>query len=254
MLWGAVHDRQAATVQKVTFPGKPGRSSRVRLCSTATTHIGTGLLQASTRPRGRSTLETPAYASSTSGLAMYPRNVVRRSSDRGSMKAGCGMRKLNDRFRIWDCGFRILCLAAGLARRARVRDRHIALPQIRNPKSKIRNAFTLVEMLVAVGVVVVMMTLFATIFQMATAAMQKQKGLSENDQRVRLVSTMLRNDLRTNTPDPATGMQVQTRTFRWLVPIAPSDATILPAIPPGSTINATNDRKGYFYISMRLHQ
>src|SRR5262249_10464362 len=50
-----------------------------------------------------------------------------------------------------------------------------------------RAGFTLVEMLVAVALVIIMMTLFATIFQMATGAMQKQKGLSENDQRVRLV-------------------------------------------------------------------
>src|SRR5437879_98823 len=49
-----------------------------------------------------------------------------------------------------------------------------ALSQIRNPKSEIRNqfrAFTLVEMIVAVGLIMLMMVLFATIFQLATGAM-----------------------------------------------------------------------------------
>src|SRR6476661_2311814 len=93
--------------------------------------------------------------------------------------------------------------------------------RFRIPNSEFRiqvRGFTLVEMLVAVAVVVVMMSLFATIFQMATGAMQKQKGISENDQHVRLVVTMLRNDLRTSQKDAATGALVQCRTFRVLVP------------------------------------
>src|SRR5262245_63374279 len=117
------------------------------------------------------------------------------------------------------------------------------------PRSPETAGFTLVEMLVAVAVVVVMMTLFTTIFQLATGAMQKQKGLAENDQRVRLVVTMLRNDLRTSKTDPVTGNPAQYRTFRWLVPIAPGDVTTPPAVPAGSTIDVVNDRQGYFYIS-----
>ncbi len=103
-------------------------------------------------------------------------------------------------------------------------------------------------MLVAVGVVVVMMTLFATIFQMATGAMQKQKGLSENDQRVRLVMTMLRNDLRTSTQDPVYSTPAQHRTFRFLVPYAAGETTA-----PFNTVMgaaaAPTDRAGYFHIS-----
>jgi len=53
-----------------------------------------------------------------------------------------------------------------------------------------RAGFTLVEMLVAVAVVVVMMSLFAQIFQMATSSMSLQKGMAENDQRVRLVHSL----------------------------------------------------------------
>lgn len=59
--------------------------------------------------------------------------------------------------------------------------------------------FTLVEMLVAVGLVVLMMSLFATIFQFATQSMGAQKGTAENDQKVRLVMTLLRNDIRHRT-------------------------------------------------------
>ena len=121
--------------------------------------------------------------------------------------------------------------------------------QIRNPKSKIRNAFTLVEMLVAVAMVVIMMTLFATIFQMATGAMAKQKGLSENDQRVRLVMTMLRNDLRTSQSDPVYGGPAQHRTFRLLIPYAAGETT--PPINPLTGVEAklAADRASYFHIS-----
>jgi type II secretory pathway pseudopilin PulG len=62
-----------------------------------------------------------------------------------------------------------------------------------------RAGFTLVEMLVAVGLVVLMMSLFATIFQFATSAMAVQKGVAENDQKVRLVMTLLRGDLKNRT-------------------------------------------------------
>lgn len=70
---------------------------------------------------------------------------------------------------------------------------------IRQPVSASRRAFTLVEMLVAVALVVLMMTLFATIFQMSTDAMGTQKALAENDQKVRLVLTVLRGDLKNRT-------------------------------------------------------
>ena len=40
-----------------------------------------------------------------------------------------------------------------------------------------------------------MLTVFVTIFQMATQAMSVQKGMAANDQKVRLVQSLLRNDL-----------------------------------------------------------
>src|SRR5436190_1081952 len=104
---------------------------------------------------------------------------------------------------------------------------------------ELRAAFTLIEMLVAVGLVVLMMTLFATIFQMATGAMSVQKGLAENDQRVRLVLTRLRNDLNGNKADPNDPNRPY-RTFRNLVPYAPDET---------GQVGGTTDRLGYFYIS-----
>jgi type II secretory pathway pseudopilin PulG len=124
--------------------------------------------------------------------------------------------------------------------------------QIRNPNSEFRNdrsAFTLVEMLVAVGLVMLMMVLFATIFQMATGAMATQKGLTENDQRVRAVVTQLRNDLRGWKKDPVFGGPVQYRTFRWVVPISPADASQLPIPPTNLQVDPIADRVGYLYIS-----
>lgn len=89
------------------------------------------------------------------------------------------------------------------------------------------SAFTLVEMLVAIGLVLLMMTLFAQIFGLASEVMGTQKGLAENDQRARMLVTILRNDL-------------DKRTFRnSTVP------GILP-IQPGFIGDPVS--RGYFYI------
>jgi|GEM_PF-2262028 len=120
---------------------------------------------------------------------------------------------------------------------------------LRSPESHTRGAFTLIEMLVAVGLVVLMMTLFATIFQMATGAMSTQKGLAENDQRVRLVLSRLRNDLNgkkqgQDQNDPNRPY----RTFGWVVPWGPDEDTSA-SITVGSTVYSASDRKGYLSIS-----
>src|SRR5262245_18697896 len=92
----------------------------------------------------------------------------------------------------------------------------------RSPES--RGGFTLVEMLVAVGLVVLMMVLFASIFQLATGTMTTQKGISENDQRVRLVVSALRGDL-LGYVDPQTGNAIPPRrSFRCLIPYAAGEA------------------------------
>jgi hypothetical protein len=83
-------------------------------------------------------------------------------------------------------------------------------------------------MLVAVALVVLMMSLFATIFQFATQAMAVQKGTAENDQKVRLVMTLLRGDL-------------DGRTTKLILPHKASDAL--------EADYRSGDRIGYFYIS-----
>lgn len=87
-----------------------------------------------------------------------------------------------------------------------------------------RQGFTLVEMLVAVTLVLIMMTMFAQIFQMAGNSISKQRGLAENDQRARMLQTIIKNDL-------------DHRTFKTVMPFYPGETTTGPG------------RDGYFYIS-----
>ena len=105
-----------------------------------------------------------------------------------------------------------------------------------------RSAYTLVEMLVATGLTVLMLTLFLTIFQMATQAMTIQKGMSANDQKARLLQTMLRSDLNGDKFDRSNPTKQRAcRTFRKLVPYGAGE---------NSQPNfSDSDRCGYFYIS-----
>lgn len=105
-----------------------------------------------------------------------------------------------------------------------------------------RHGFTLVEMLVAVTLVLLMMTMFAEIFTLATGSMSKQKGLAELDQRQRLTSVLIRED-------------IQDRTFRLMYPYTSrlNPLNGLPAddgVPsPVGTNYGFGTRQGYFYIS-----
>lgn len=89
--------------------------------------------------------------------------------------------------------------------------------------------FTLVEMLVAVALVLLMMTLFAQVFQMAGGTITTQRGIAENDQRSRTVQNILKGDL-------------DKRSFRLVMPWATGE--------DGSLVDtAAVDREGYFYYS-----
>ncbi len=92
-----------------------------------------------------------------------------------------------------------------------------------------RSAFTLVEMLVSVTLVLLMMTLFASIFQMATGTMGKQRAISEQDQRARALTTVIRKDL-------------QHRTSRYPFAFYPGEDSATSPTP-------FTNRSGYFYIS-----
>ncbi len=91
--------------------------------------------------------------------------------------------------------------------------------------------FTLVEMLVSVALVLLMMTLFAQVFQIAAGTVSTQRGIMENDQRARSIQTIITKDL-------------NNRTYRYVWPWA--------ARPTGytDTVNTEeSDMLGYFYIS-----
>lgn len=89
--------------------------------------------------------------------------------------------------------------------------------------------FTLVEMLVAVALVLLMMSLFAQVFQMAGGTITKQRGIAENDQRSRTFQNVIKADL-------------DLRTFRTVMPWSVGEDGSLAECDAGK-------REGYFYIS-----
>lgn len=91
------------------------------------------------------------------------------------------------------------------------------------------DGFTLIELLVAAALVVLMMTIFAEVFQMASGSMTLQRTIAENDQQVRTFTTLIRGDL-------------QKRTFRSVIPYFPREDFNLRGVPFGN-------RHGYFYVS-----
>ena len=95
---------------------------------------------------------------------------------------------------------------------------------------KTPKGFTLVEMLVATALVVLMMMMFAQIFQTAGGLVSNQKGMAQQDQNVRTLTILLRGD-------------VSQRTFREVIPFY-----------PGQDTQDTDDyksalRQGFFSIS-----
>ncbi|MDA1252789.1 MAG: type II secretion system protein [Planctomycetota bacterium] len=102
--------------------------------------------------------------------------------------------------------------------------------QQRQNARSLRRAFTLVEMLVAMTLVLLMMTLFGEIFSLATGSMNLQRAIAENDQQIRTLTTVLRGDL-------------QKRTFRNVVPFFPLENQDDPT-------TSFHGREGYFYISL----
>lgn len=89
-----------------------------------------------------------------------------------------------------------------------------------------RSGFTLVEMLVATALVVLMMLLFAQVFQIAANLIGNQKGMAELDQSVRSATILLRGD-------------IDHRTFRVVVPFEPTSDVV-----PDDSF-----KRGFFSIS-----
>lgn len=92
-----------------------------------------------------------------------------------------------------------------------------------------RHGFTLVEMLISVTLVLLMMTLFSAIFQMATSSLTTQRGVAANDQNARLFTTLIRADS-------------AKRSFQYVQPFYPTESPSNGATPFGK-------RAGYLYIS-----
>ena len=88
--------------------------------------------------------------------------------------------------------------------------------------------FTLVEMLVSVACVLLMMSMFAQIFQIATGSLSQQRGLAENDQKARMITTTVRGDL-------------ERRTFRDVFPFRANEDT-------RQLGHSLSRRAGYFEI------
>ena len=91
--------------------------------------------------------------------------------------------------------------------------------------SAARSGFTLVEMMISVTLVLLMMLMFAEVYGLATDAVSKQKGIAENDQKSRILSSVIRSDL-------------ENRTFRVVYPFASE-----------LTYGGNSARRGYFSIS-----
>ena len=94
-----------------------------------------------------------------------------------------------------------------------------------------RKGFTLVEMLVSVTLVLIMMAMFAQVFEIASGIHVKIRGMSKNDQRTRILSTLIRSDLNKLTIRNATP-------FRHM---EDRDRTIID--------RDLSNRQGYLYVS-----
>lgn len=92
-----------------------------------------------------------------------------------------------------------------------------------------RGGFTLVELLVSVTLILLMMTLFAQIFTMATDSISRQKGIAENDQRARILTNTIRADF-------------AKRTFRYGLPFYPGENSDL-------SVTSFGKRDGYIYMN-----
>lgn len=92
-----------------------------------------------------------------------------------------------------------------------------------------RRAFTLVEMLVSVTLVLLMMTMFAQVFKIATDSVQKQQIIGENDQKARSMVNLIRGDF-------------SKVTQRYALPFYPNEDLDLGPKSPDL-------REGYLYIS-----
>ncbi|MFP6700469.1 MAG: prepilin-type N-terminal cleavage/methylation domain-containing protein, partial [Planctomycetaceae bacterium] len=89
--------------------------------------------------------------------------------------------------------------------------------------------FTMVEMLVAVTLVLIMMMMFAEVFEIASGMHHRVRGLARNDQRARIMQNIIDSD-------------ISKRTFRHMVPFAQNETGY-------GRDQRLGERQGYVYIS-----
>lgn len=111
------------------------------------------------------------------------------------------------------------------------------------PRCHRHSGFTLVEMLVATGLVVLIMSLFAQIYSTAITSITQQRGMGNNDQKARILTQILHNDLSRMTYKQAYVGGVAT--VPGIVPLAPGDAGTNGA----SGVLDQQNQRGYFYFS-----
>ncbi|MFH5806358.1 type II secretion system protein J, partial [Alienimonas sp. DA493] len=96
-----------------------------------------------------------------------------------------------------------------------------------------RGGFTLIEMLISVTLVLLMMALFAQVFGLATETVSTRKGMASNDQKSRLLSNRLGQDL-------------DARTFERVVPFPGATLRYVPVDAAGVPISVSgNDVAGW---------
>src|ERR1700722_11301202 len=94
-------------------------------------------------------------------------------------------------------------------------------------RRNVPRGFTLIEVLVVLALTLIMMAAFAQIFSMTGTFVTKQKGIGENDQAARILTTVIKADL-------------ASRTMRYVAPFHPNMAAL------GTT---ETSRTGYFEYS-----
>ncbi len=87
----------------------------------------------------------------------------------------------------------------------------------------------MVEMLVAVTLVLIMMMMFAEVFEIASGMHHRVRGLARNDQRARIMQNIINSD-------------ISKRTFRLMVPFAQNETGY-------GRDQRLGERQGYVYIS-----
>ena len=99
-----------------------------------------------------------------------------------------------------------------------VRPRRAFRPSTLDSRPSTNPGFTLAEMLVATALVMLIMLLFAEVFQAAVGTLTEQRGLSNNDAKARTVVTTLRSDLQS-----ATNRQPISGDVKGIVAFGPND-------------------------------